>query len=119
MKFSEAPISCPMDGLLRVISGPWTTFILWRLSTHGTLRFGELKRLVPGVSSRLLTDRLRKLEDAGIVNRDYKPTIPPEVSYALSPRGQELREVLKHLSDLAIKWDLGQAKHGDEAVASQ
>lgn len=119
MKFSEAPIACPMDGLLRIISGPWTAFILWRLSTHGRLRFGELKRLVPGISSRLLTDRLRTLEKAGLVIRDYKPTIPPEVSYALSPRGQELRAVLNQLNELAINWDLGKAKQCEEAEASR
>jgi DNA-binding HxlR family transcriptional regulator len=106
MKFSEAPISCPMDGLLRVISGPWTTYILWRLATHEIVRFGELKRLVPGISSRVLTERLRKLEDAGLVHRDYKPTIPPEVSYSLTERGLEMRDVLNQLNRLSQKWQL-------------
>lgn len=108
MKFSEAPVSCPMDSLLQIISGPWTTYILWRLANHGTVRFGELKRLVPGISSRVLTERLRKLEEAGFVTRTYKPTIPPEVSYALSDRGLELRSILNQLADLSIKWELAQ-----------
>ncbi|WP_235008550.1 winged helix-turn-helix transcriptional regulator [Candidatus Halocynthiibacter alkanivorans] len=106
MKFSEAPVSCPMDGLLRVISGPWTTYILWRLATHEIVRFGELKRLVSGISSRVLTERLRKLEDAGLVHRDYKPTIPPEVSYSLTERGLEMRDVLNQLNWLSQKWQL-------------
>ncbi len=100
--------SCPMDGLLRIISGPWTTYILWRIGNAESLRFGELKRLVPGVSSRVLTERLRKLEDAGLLHRDYQPSIPPKVSYSLTPRGQELREILNDLSNVAQKWGLAQ-----------
>lgn len=106
MKFSDAPISCPMDGLLQIISGPWTTYILWRLTNYEDVRFGELKRLVPGISSRVLTERLRKLEETGFVIRTYKPVIPPEVSYSLSERGLELRAILNQLSDLSIKWEM-------------
>ncbi len=108
MKFSDASISCPMDSLLQIISGPWTTYILWRLANYKKVRFGELKRLVPGISSRVLTERLRKLENCGLVERHYKPTIPPEVSYSLSERGQELRVILNQLSELSIKWDLAE-----------
>lgn len=95
-----------MDELLRIISGPWTTYILWRLANNGTVRFGELKRMVPGISSRMLTERLRKLEDTGFVTRSFKPTIPPEVSYTLTERGLELRETLNQLSALSIKWNM-------------
>ncbi|CTQ55402.1 HTH-type transcriptional activator HxlR [Roseibium album] len=109
MKFSDAPIGCPMDSLLQIISGPWTTYILWRLVNLESVRFGELKRLVPGISSRVLTERLRKLEDAGFVTRTYKPTIPPEVSYALSDRGLELKTILNQLADLSIKWELAES----------
>ena len=100
------PSECPMDGLLRLISGPWTTYILWRLSQEGPVRFGELKRQIKGISARVLTERLRRLEEAGLVLRHYRPTIPPEVSYELSPRGLELRDVLDELSRIAENWDL-------------
>lgn len=113
MKFSKSPISCPMDELLRVISGPWTTYILWRLANNKNVRFGELKRMVPGISSRVLTERLRKLEEAGLVIRTYKPTIPPEVSYSLSERGLELRDILNQLSDLSIEWGMAKDCRGD------
>ena len=108
MKFTDAPISCPMDELLRIISGPWTTYILWRLANNGTVRFGELKRMVPGISSRMLTERLRKLEDTGFLTRSFKQTIPPEVSYTLTERGLELREVLNQLSALSVKWNMAE-----------
>lgn len=112
MKQADFKPSCPMDALLRIISGPWTTYIIWTLTNHGSVRFGELKRLVPGISSRLLTDRLRKLEEAGLVARDYKPTIPPEVSYSLTDRGLKLRGVMTQLSDLAFEWDLTEGCEG-------
>ncbi|MCF6273146.1 MAG: helix-turn-helix transcriptional regulator [Rhodobacteraceae bacterium] len=70
------------------------------------MRFGELKRDVAGISSRVLTERLRKLEDAGLVHRDYQSTIPPQVSYSLTPRGAELRDILNELSEVAQKWGM-------------
>lgn len=59
---SVQPASCPMEALLRVITGPWTIYILWVLSEQGPQRFGATKRLVPGISTRVLTERLRMLE---------------------------------------------------------
>ncbi|MEM1049211.1 MAG: helix-turn-helix domain-containing protein [Pseudomonadota bacterium] len=96
--------SCPMDSLLRLLMGSWTTYILWLLGTEGTLRFGQLKALMPKISSKVLTDRLRHLERAGLVHRDYRPTIPPTVSYSLTARALELREVLEGLNDIALRW---------------
>src|SRR5207249_7933077 len=53
----RAPRSaCPMDRLLRLLTGPWTTYILWVLRSNGPTRFGELKRRVPGVSAKMLTE---------------------------------------------------------------
>lgn len=96
--------ACPMDSLLQLMTGPWTTYILWLLSSEGTLRFGELKAKMQGISSKVLTERLRMLEEAGLVHRDYKPTIPPSVSYSLTPRGSELKDVLDGLNGLALRW---------------
>jgi DNA-binding HxlR family transcriptional regulator len=96
--------TCPMDGLLRLLMGPWTTYIIWVLETQGTQRFGELKAHMPGISAKVLTERLRLLESAGLVTRDYRPTIPPSVSYTLTPRGHELREALNHLAVVARRW---------------
>ena len=101
---SHAHTSCPMDSLLQTLMGPWTTFILWLLSNDDQLRFGELKAKMPGISSKVLTDRLRMLEGASLVHRDYKPTIPPSVSYSLTPRGCELKEALDQLNVLALRW---------------
>ena len=96
--------ACPMDSLLRLLMGPWTTYILWTLRKQGPLRFGALQRAVGKISARMLTERLRLLEEAGIVYRDYRPTVPPEVSYGLTERGRELGVVLDGLDVLARKW---------------
>jgi DNA-binding HxlR family transcriptional regulator len=64
--------------------------ILWVLNTSGPTRFGALRRQIDGISSRLLTERLRDLEEKGFIFRDYKPTIPPAVTYGLTKRMQEI-----------------------------
>lgn len=96
--------ACPMDRLLRLLTGPWTTYLLWVLSSNGPTRFGELKRRIPGISAKVLTDRLRMLEEAGVIYREYEETIPPKVTYGLAPRGQELRTVLDALNAIARRW---------------
>ena len=97
-------VSCPMDFILRMLMGPWTTYILYNLKTHGPQRFGELKRRVAGVSAKMLTERLRTLEGAGLVSREYEATIPPKVTYSLTARGHELDSVLGTLADVAMRW---------------
>lgn len=102
---TKQEMTCPMDALLRLLMGPWTTYILWTLRQHGPLRFGAIKRKVHGISSRMLTERLRTLEEAQVVFREYRPSIPPEVTYGLTQRGLELREVLDALDTLARRWN--------------
>lgn len=99
------PNQCPMESILGQIMGPWTPYILWLLSNETTLRFGELAARIPDISAKVLTDRLRKLEASGLVHRDYKPTVPPTVSYSLTERGAELHGVLQGLNDVANRWD--------------
>lgn len=100
----ERPTACPMDAILRLLMGPWTTYIIWVLSTQGPQRFGALKRAVPGISTRVLTERLRMLERAGVVWREQSQTIPPAVTYGLTERGRELTQVLDALGEVARRW---------------
>jgi DNA-binding HxlR family transcriptional regulator len=96
--------ACPMDFILRMLMGPWTTYIVYNLRTYGPQRFGELKRRIEGISAKMLTERLRSLEGSGLVRREYEATIPPKVTYSLTARGHELDEVLGKLADVAIRW---------------
>ena len=98
---------CPMEAMLDLLSGPWTLYIVWTLLQNGDMRFGALRREIVGISARVLTERLRRLEDAGVVYREYKPTIPPEVTYGMTGRGMELHRVLGEFSALADHWQIG------------
>lgn len=113
-----SPIGCPMDALLRLLMGPWTTYVLYVLRTNGPTRFGELKRRVAGVSAKVLTTRLRMLEQAGIIERHYEPTIPPQVTYVLSVRGRELADVIDRLDGIARKWQAEDDKTADTKPAA-
>lgn len=101
---AEEPGPCPIHELLEVLTRPWTMHILWTLSTRGPTRFGALRRQVEGISSRVLTERLRVLEQKGFVFRDYKPTIPPSVTYGITSRMKDISNVLDELNELAKKW---------------
>ncbi len=114
MKMPESPKGCPMDSLLRLLMGPWTAYILWTLCSKGELRFTELKKELEGVSAKMLTERLRLLEAAEVIYRDYEPTVPPKVSYGLTPRGEELTGVLSQLYDVACRWQQEQTSTAAE-----
>ena len=102
----ELPAKCPRPTheLLQLLTRPWTMHILWALSSGGPTRFGALRRQIEGISSRLLTERLRTLEEKGFIYRHYEPTIPPAVTYGLTKRMGEISEALQKLDDLARKW---------------
>src|SRR5271170_2756886 len=103
-RYAQSPTPCPMSGLLEVLTRPWTMHILWALSTNGPTRFGVLRRQIDGISSRVLTERLRLLEQKGFIYRDYEPTIPPSVTYGITKRMNDIQKVLGELDQLAQKW---------------
>ena len=103
-RYAQSPSPCPMGGLLEVLTRPWTMHILWALSTNGPTRFGVLRRQIEGISSRVLTERLRLLEQKGFIYRDYEPSIPPSVTYGITKRMQDIQKVLGELDQLARKW---------------
>ena len=109
MSSKRSDPGCPMDGILRILSGPWTTYILWCLRNEGSLRFGQLKAQMPTISSKVLTERLRMLEGTKLVHRDYQPTIPPAVTYSLTARGEDLKGILDALAALGQRWQVEDA----------
>ncbi|MGP1397321.1 MAG: winged helix-turn-helix transcriptional regulator [Inquilinaceae bacterium] len=98
------PANCPADRLLRLLWGEWTTHILWVLGREGPQRFVRLRGLVEGVSPRMLTARLRRMEADGLIWRDYERTTPPKATYGLTERGKEIHAVLGGLETLAARW---------------
>lgn len=103
-RFAMTPSPCAIGGLLELLTRPWTLHILWSLSTNGPMRFGVLRNNVAGISSRVLTERLRMLEEKGFVYRHYQPTIPPAVTYGITDRMKDIEKVLAQLEGLARKW---------------
>ena len=101
---SGIPRGCALDKALRTLSSDWTAHILIVLSKNGPTRHGALRHLVEGISSKVLTDRLRMLEAEGIVYRDYEPTVPPKVTYGLTDRGRRIDRTLRALERVAADW---------------
>jgi DNA-binding HxlR family transcriptional regulator len=93
---TESEFSCGMDVALAVMSGKWKPLILFHLS-QGTQRFGELRRLVVGISEKMLIQQLRELVDDGIVARRDFRELPPRVEYSLTKFGEGLAMALAPL----------------------
>jgi DNA-binding HxlR family transcriptional regulator len=94
----RAPFSCGLEAALVVVSGKWKPLILFHLVSEKR-RFGELRRLVAGVSEKMLIQQLRELQADGIIDRlDFKE-IPPKVEYSLTPIGRSLAEALQPLCE--------------------
>lgn len=87
---------CPVQATINLISGKWKVQILWHLS-FGARRFAEIKRLLPGVTEKVLTDQLRQLERDKVLKRTVTKDVPPKVSYALSAPGRRLVPLMKDL----------------------
>lgn len=108
---------CPIEALMEAVGGKWKPVILYHL-LGGTRRFGELKRLVPGVSQRMLTQHLRELEADGIVHREVYKEVPPKVEYSLTGLGRTLEPVLLTMNEWAEEHMVGATAVDAEATAS-
>ena len=89
---------CPLHLTLNTIMGKWKAVILLNLST-GVKRYGELKRLLPAATDKMLTQQLRELEKDGIILRKVYPQVPPKVEYSLTERGETIKPLLELMQD--------------------
>jgi DNA-binding HxlR family transcriptional regulator len=99
------PEVCPhFHAAIELIGKRWTGAILCAL-TEGKLRYGELGKAVPGLSDRLLSRRLRELEEEGLVQRDVEAGAPVRVVYSLTEKGAGLRPAIDELGNWARQWN--------------
>lgn len=103
-RYKEMDGICPMAGFLTSLARPWVLHILWALRSGGEMRFGALRRAIPGISARMLTQRLRQLEEDGfILRRIVDGTAQHEVHYSISKKMHEMQIVLDQMHDIAIR----------------
>jgi len=86
--------NCPVDATLGMIGGKYKSLILWHL-VDSTLRFGELRKLIPQATPKMLTQQLRELEKDQLIIRKVYPVVPPKVEYSLSDLGHSIRPILE------------------------
>lgn len=89
---------CPVETCLELLSGKWKPRILWKLHQRGVVRFGEMKRGLPEITAKMLTQQLRELEQDGLVTRRVYAEVPPKVEYSLSPFGETLKPILENIA---------------------
>ncbi len=105
---------CPVfQDAVELIGRRWTGAIVRALLT-GSNRFGEILARIPGLSDRLLSERLRELESAGIVVRTVYPEVPVRIEYHLTEKGREIEAIVTAISAWAEKW----GEHHDELIAT-
>ena len=98
MKCTCSGLNCPVDTTLHLIGGKYKALILWHLISN-TLRHGELHKLIPKATPKMLTQQLRELERDNLLVREVYPVVPPKVEYSLSDLGRSLQPILAAMYD--------------------
>jgi len=116
MKFcGDKKYFCTVELTLQVIGGKWKPIIIHRLGNDGTLRFSEVKRSIPNITQKMLTQQLRELEADGVVSRKVYAQVPPKVEYSLTELGQSVMPVIESL----CKWGAGYAQWFDGQIVRE
>ncbi len=89
---------CGVNSTIKIIGKKWTILILHELCS-GTKRFGEIQRILPGISPKTRSERLKELEKDGIVNKKVFAEIPLHVEYSLTPKGQSLKKIINQMAN--------------------
>ena len=114
----DRPFGCSVEATLSVIGGRWKPVIMFKLM-GGMLRFNELRRQVPGVTQKMLTNQLRELEADGVIARRVYAEVPPRVEYRLTERGETLRPLLLAMRDWGAEHMAEALEEPDKAGTSE
>lgn len=110
---------CPVRNVIARFGNKWALLVILILSENKVLRFSELKKMIPDVSSRMLSSTLRTLEADGLVSRKVYPEVPPKVEYSLTETGLSLVPFIVQLSEWAQKHMKSIVKHREEFEAAE
>lgn len=102
---------CPVSATLKIIGGKWKPLLLYFISVDVN-RFGQLQRMMPACSKRMMTAQLRELEADGLVDRKVFAEVPPKVIYSLTEKGESLRPIFSALS----KWGIEQVLAPNKSI---
>lgn len=94
--YNGRSFSCPVELSLSVIQGKWKILILWHLR-NGTRRYSELRKAMPRITHKMLSQQLKELEADGVVHREVYPVVPPKVEYSLTQEGLSLMPMLEEM----------------------
>ena len=100
------PELCRVEDALSILVGKWKPIILLHLLKNGTQRFSELKRRMPGITQKMLTNQLRELENEDIIQRVVYPQVPPKVEYSITEYGRSLEPILHAMHEWGTKHTL-------------
>lgn len=110
---------CPVRNVIARFGNKWALLVILILSENKVLRFSELKKMIPDVSSRMLSSTLRTLEADGLVSRKVYPEVPPKVEYSLTETGLSLVPFIVQLTEWAQKHMKSIVKHQEEFEAAE
>lgn len=97
--------SCPVAATMTQIGGKWKPIILYLIS-HDVNRFGEMLRMIEGISKKMLTKQLRELEADGLIHRKVFAEVPPRVEYSITERGESIRPIIIAMREWGLKFVL-------------
>lgn len=103
--------NCAFEVALDIIGGKWKGLILWHLQS-GTHRYSELRKKIPNITQKMLTQKLRELERQRVIDRKIYPEIPPKVEYSLTEFGLELEPILKDM----YRWSKNYIKNSEKEI---
>ncbi len=100
---TEAYGDCPMGTAISLLGGKWKLPLLYNLGER-TMRFSELKKALPGVTQKMLTQQLREMESDGLISRKVYAEVPPKVEYSITPIARKLEPILELMCSWGVEY---------------
>lgn len=100
----DGKLNCCLDTTFSIIGGKWKLVILWHLGKAGTHRYNQLRTLMPGITHKMLSQKLKELESDGLVIRQQYNEVPPRVEYSLTEKGKDTLPILEAIHVWGTKY---------------